>query len=62
MYYRVYMSSGAYTLSAADVEDAAWSALSLSDDIDDFILDIEPIYELKETVLPKQLAEVEGCT
>ena len=61
MYYRAYLSSGAYTISAANAEDAAYEALSLSKD-DDYLIDIEPIYDLKETVLPEQLAEVEGCT
>lgn len=58
MYYRVYLSSGAYTISAADAEDAAWQGLTLSKDTEDFLIDVEPIYDLKETVLPEQLEEV----
>ena len=58
MYYRVYLSSGAYTISAADAEDAAWQGLTLSKDTEDFLIDVEPIYDLKETVLPQQLEEV----
>ena len=61
MYYRVYLSSGAYTIDAADAEDAAWQGLALSKD-DDFLIDVEPIYDLKETVLPEQLEEVQGRT
>ena len=57
MHYRVYLSSGAYTICAADAEDAAWQGLTLSKD-DDYLIDIEPLYDLKETVLPKQLEEV----
>ena len=62
MYYRVYLSSGAYTVSAADAEDAAWQGLALSKDLTAFLIDVEPIYDLKETVLPKQLEEIQGCT
>ena len=58
MHYRVYLSSGAYTISAADAEDAAWQGLTLSKDTEDFLIDVEPIYDLKETVLPEQLEEV----
>ena len=58
MYYRVYLSSGAYTVDAADAEDAAWQALTLSKDLTDFLIDVEPIYDFKEAVLPEQLEEV----
>ena len=61
MYYRVYLSSGAYTVAAADAEDAAWQGLTLSKD-DDYLIDVEPLYDLKETVLPEQLEEVQGRT
>ena len=61
MYYRVYLSSGAYTIHAADAEDAAWQGLTLSKD-DDYLIDVEPLYDLKETVLPEQLEKVQGCT
>ena len=53
MYYRVYLSSGAYTIDAADAEDAAWQGLTLSKDLTDFLIDVEPIYDLKEAVLTR---------
>ena len=62
MYYRVYLSSGAYTIDAADAEDAAWQGLTLSKDTTDFLIDVEPIYDFKETVLPEQLEEIQGRT
>ncbi len=62
MIYRVYLSSGAHYVDAADAEDAAWQGLALSKDINSYLVDIKPIYDLKETVLPKQLEEVQGCT
>ena len=62
MLYRVYLSSGAYTVDAADAEDAAWQGLTLPKDLTAFLIDVEPIYDLKETVLPEQLEEVQGCT
>jgi len=55
------LSSGAYTVDAADAEDAAWQGLTLSKD-DDYLIDVEPLYDLKETVLPEQLEEVQGRT
>ena len=57
MHYRVYLSSGAYTISAADAEDAAWQGLALSKD-DDYLIDVEPIYDFKETISTQQLEEV----
>ena len=60
MFYRVYLSSGAYTVDAADAEDAAWQGLTLSKDLTDYLIDVEPIYDLKETVLPEQLEEIQG--
>ena len=43
MLYRAYMLSGCYTIEAADAEDAAWQALSLSKaDSTDYLIDIEP--------------------
>ena len=62
MIYRVYLSSGAYTVDAADAEDAAWQGLTLSKDLTAYLIDVEPIYDLKETVLPEQLEKVQGCT
>jgi hypothetical protein len=38
-YYAI-MSSGLYTIEAANAEDAAWQALELSEDTNDFLLDI----------------------
>ena len=52
------MSSGAYTLDAADAEDAAWQGLTLSKDLTDYLIDVEPLYDFKETVSPEQLEEV----
>ena len=57
MHYRVYLSSGAYTICAADAEDAAWQGLALSKD-DDYLIDVEPIYDFKETISTQQLEEV----
>ena len=62
MYYRVYLSSGAYTVSAADAEDAAWQGLTLSKDDDAYLIELEPHYDLKETILPEQLEAVQGRT
>jgi len=58
MHYRVYLSSGAYTISAADAEDAAWQGLALSKDLTDYLIDVEPIYDFKETISSEQLEEV----
>ena len=52
------MSSGAYTICAADAEDAAWQGLTLSKDLTDYLIDVEPIYDFKETVSSQQLEEV----
>ena len=60
MYYRVYLSSGAYTIDAADAEDAAWQGLTLSKDLTDYLIDVEPLYDFKETISPQQLEEVQG--
>ena len=58
MHYRVYLSSGTYTICAADAEDAAWQGLTLSKDLTDYLIDVEPIYDFKETVSSEQLEEV----
>jgi hypothetical protein len=58
MHYRVYLSSGAYTIDAADAEDAAWQGLTLSRDTNDFLIDVEPVYDFKETISSQQLEEV----
>ena len=58
MHYRVYLSSGAYTIDAADAEDAAWQGLTLSKDTNDFLIDVEPFYDFKETISSQQLEEV----
>jgi hypothetical protein len=55
MLFHVYLSSGAYTIDAADVEDAAWQALTLSKDTNDFLIDIEPINYGQKEVLSQQL-------
>ena len=55
MIFNAFMSSGCYQITADDVESAAWQALSLSKDTNDYLIDIEPTYGQKETGLPKQL-------
>ena len=54
MQFNAYMSSGCYQITADDAESAAWLALSLSKDKNDFLIDVEPTYG-QEKVLSKQL-------
>ena len=54
MQFNAYMSSGCYQITADDAESAAWLALSLSKDKNDFLIDVEPITYGKE-VFSKQL-------
>ena len=55
MIFNAYMSSGCYQITADDAESAAWQALSLSKDKNDFLIDVEPTYGQKETGLSQQL-------
>lgn len=55
MQFNAYMSSGCYQITADDAESAAWLALSLSKDKNDFLIDVEPTYGQTKEVLSKQL-------
>ena len=54
MQFNAFMSSGCYQITADDAESAAWLALSLSKDKNDYLIDVEPIHYGKE-ILPQQL-------